>query len=334
MRRYLIHRCLQTIIVLLGVTVVVFLILHITGDPASLLLSEDAMEEDLEELRQLMGFNDPLLVQFGRFLPGVFRFDFGESFRQGQPAMGLVFDRMPATIELSLCAFLIAFSIALPAGIISACRRDTVLDHSSMFIALLGQSMPTFWLGLLFIMFVSLRLDLLPTSARLSSEMTKEVTTSFFLLEGIFKLNGKLFWDALQHILLPALTAGLYATARLTRLIRSSMLDVLGEDYVQTAWSKGLAERYVVGRHAFKNASIPVVTLAGIELGHLLSGTVVIEVVFSWPGVGFLSVEALQNDDFPVVQAAVFFLAFIFVFINLVVDLLYGYLDPRIRLAE
>ena len=331
MYRYVIRRCLQTIAVLFGISVVVFLVLHLTGDPASLLLPDNATERDRIELRQRMGFDDPLIVQYGRFLRGAIRFDFGVSYRQSRPAMELVLDRMPATIELTIVTFLITFLIAFPAGIISASRRGSPLDHASMFTALLGQSMPDFWLGLILILFVSLHLDLLPTSGRISPEVGAQAATSFLLFEGLFTLNGKLFWDALRHIVLPALTVGLYATARLARMIRSGMLDVLGEDYVRTARAKGLAELLVVNRHALKNAAIPVVTLTGIELGLLLGGTVVTETVFSWPGVGLLSVEALQNDDFPVVQASVFLLAFNFVFINLVVDLLYAWLDPRIR---
>ena len=331
MRKYAVRRCMQMVVVLWGISVVVFLVLHLTGDPAALLLPEDTTEQDIVEYNKMMGFDDPLIVQYGRFLRGAVRFDFGLSYRQQQPAMDLVLQRMPATIELALMSFLVALSIALPAGVISATRRGTPMDHAGMLTALVGQSVPNFWLGLILIVFVSVHLDLLPTSGRISPALEPEAATSFFLLEGIFTLNGKLFWNSLQHIMLPALTVGLYATARLTRMIRSSMLEVLGEDYIQTARSKGLAERLVMRRHAFKNASIPVVTLAGIELGLLLGGTVITETVFSWPGVGFLSVESLQNDDFPVVQASVFLLAFNFVFINLVVDLLYAWLDPRIR---
>jgi peptide/nickel transport system permease protein len=329
---FAIRRCIQAVVVLLGITVVVFMILQLTKDPAALMLPEDATEQDRLDLRRQLGLDDPLLVQYTRFLRGAVLFDFGISYRQQQPAMKLVFDRLPATVELSLVSFLIAIAIALPAGVISAHRRGTVWDHGSMVTALLGQSMPNFWLGLIFILVIALRLDLLPTSGRLTSGMEGHARTSFFLFEGIVTLNGTLLKDALSHIVLPSLTAGLYATARLTRMVRSGMLEVLGEDYVRTARSKGLVERIVIYRHALKNAAIPVVTLAGMELGLLLGGTVVTETVFSWPGVGLLSIEALQNDDFPVVQAAVFFLAFIFIFINMLVDMLYAWLDPKIRL--
>jgi ABC-type dipeptide/oligopeptide/nickel transport system permease component len=331
MPKYIIGRCLQAIVVLAGVTTAVFLILNLTGDPAALLLPESATQQDYVEIRKQLGLDRPLLVQYARYMERAVAFDFGFSYRQQQPAISLVMDRMPATIELAVTAFLIALCIALPTGIISATKRDSSVDFGVRFIALLGQSMPNFWLGMMLILLVALGLDLLPTSGRLSTGIESTAFTSFYLFEGLLTLNGRLFWDAVQHVILPGVTAGLYSSSRLTRMIRSSMIDVLGEDYVRTARAKGLSEWVVIGRHALKNAAIPVVTMAGIELGLLLGGTVVTETVFAWPGAGLLTVQALQNDDFPVIQAAVFFLAFIFVFINLAVDLLYAWLDPRIR---
>ena len=331
MARFVFSRCLQTIVVLLGVTTIVFLILNLTGDPAALLLPQDATKEDYFKLRKEMGFDDPLAVQYIRFIKRAVVLDFGLSYRQQQPAMAIVIDRMPATIELSVVAFLIALFIAIPIGNIAAAKRDTVADFSARCTTFVGQSMPDFWLGLILIIVLSLKLDLLPTSGRLASNVEEQALTPFFLFEGLVTLKGKLFWDALRHIALPAIVAGLHSSARLTRLTRSSMIDVLGEDYIRTARAKGLSEWRVINRHALKNSAIPVVTMAGIELGLLLGGTVIIETVFSWPGVGLLTVQALQNDDFPVVQASVFLLASIFVFINLLVDLLYAWLDPRIR---
>jgi len=270
-------------------------------------------------------------VQFAQYMGHAAKLDFGMSYQQNQPAMRIVLQRLPATFELAITAFFIALIIALPVGILSATHRNTMVDHGAMATALVGQSMPNFWLGLILILVFSLGLDLLPTSARLTSGVEQRAVTSFYLLEGLFTLDWKLFSDAFRHVLLPAITAGLYSSARLTRLVRSSMLDVLSEDYVRTARAKGLPEWKVVNVHALKNAGIPLVTMAGIELGLLLGGTVVTETVFSWPGIGMLTIQALQNDDFPVIQAAVFLLAFIFVFVNFVVDLLYAWLDPRIR---
>ena len=331
MSRYIFNRCLQTLVVLLGVPTIVFLILHLTGDPAALLLPEDATKQDYVDIRKQMGLDDPLVVQYTRFIKRAVALDFGLSYRQQQPAMAIVIDRMPATIELGIVAFLIALFIAMPTGILSATRRNTAVDFSARCTALVGQSMPNFWLGLILILVAALKLDLFPTSGRLTSGVEEQALTPFFLFEGLATLKGLLFWDALRHVILPGITAGLYSSARLTRMIRSSMLDVLGEDYIRTARAKGLTKWVVINRHALKNSAIPVVTMAGIELGLLLGGTVITETVFSWPGVGLLTVQALQNNDFPVVQAAVFLLAFIFVFINLLVNLLYAWLDPRIR---
>jgi peptide/nickel transport system permease protein len=331
MLRFLAGRLAQAVVVLVGITATCFLILHLTGDPAALLLPESASQADYQEIRTRMGFDRPLAEQFVQYMANAARLDFGVSYHQHRPAMAIVLGRMPATVELALTAFLIALLIALPVGIVSATHRDTPLDYGAMSTALLGQSMPNFWLGLMLILVFSLGLDLLPTSGRLTYGMQEHVATGFYLFEGVLRFDGPLVWDALKHLILPAITAGLYSSARLTRLVRSSMLDVLGEDYVRTARAKGLPEWKVITVHALKNASIPLVTLCGIELGLLLGGTVVTETVFAWPGVGMLTIQALQNNDFPIIQAAVFLLAFIFVFINLAVDLLYAVLDPRIR---
>jgi ABC-type dipeptide/oligopeptide/nickel transport system permease component len=304
MRVYLLRRFLQSLLVLLGVSFVVFGILFLTGDPALVLLPPDASIEDVAKFREVMGFNDPFFVQYGRFLFGAVRGDFGQSIRHGEPAFALVMERMPATFELSGAALAIALCLAIPAGIVSAVRRNSVLDYVSTVVALLGQSMPTFWLGIMLILFFSVQLNLLPSSGR----------------------GG---W---QHMLLPAVTLGLFTTARITRLTRSGMLEVLNQDYIRTARAKGVANPPVVWKHALKNAAIPIVTIVGIELGTLLGGSVITETIFAWPGVGRLSVQAIYNRDYPVVQAAVFTLSATFVLVNLVVDLLYTYLDPRIRL--
>ena len=304
MRGYLTRRILQSVLVLFGISFVVFFILHLTGDPALVLLPPDASAEDVTRFRESMGFNDPFLVQYGRFLKGAVRGDFGQSVRHGEPAFGLVLERMPATFELSGAALVIAVCLAIPAGIVSAVRRNSALDYVSTVVALLGQSMPTFWLGIMLILLFSVQFHLLPSSGH-----------------GTF-----------QHLILPAITLGLFTTARITRLTRSGMLEVLNQDYIRTARAKGVGDRPVVWKHALKNAAIPIVTIVGIELGTLLGGSVITETIFAWPGVGRLSVQAIYNRDYPVVQAAVFLLASTFVIVNLIVDLLYAYLDPRIRL--
>ena len=304
MKGYLARRLFQSVLVLLGISFVVFFILHLTGDPALVLLPPDATADDVWKFRESMGFNDPFLVQYGRFLNGALRGEFGQYVRHGEPAFGLVVERMPATFKLSGAALLIALCLAIPAGIVSAVRRNSMLDYVSTVVALLGQSMPTFWLGIMLILLFSVQFHLLPSSG----------------------------YGSLQHLVLPAITLGLFTTARITRLTRSGMLEVLNQDYIRTARAKGVGDRPVVWKHALKNAAIPIVTIVGIELGTLLGGSVITETIFAWPGVGRLSVQAIYNRDYPVVQAAVFLLAATFVVVNLIVDLLYAYLDPRIRL--
>jgi peptide/nickel transport system permease protein len=304
MKTFLLRRLLQSLVVLLGVSFVVFFILFLTGDPAAVMLPPEATAEDIRNFRESMGFNDPFFVQYGRFLLGALRGNFGTSIRHGEPAFTLVVERMPATFELAGAALVIALLLAIPAGIVSAVRRNTVIDYISTVVALLGQSMPTFWLGIMLILFFSVQFQVLPSS-------------------------GRGTW---QHLVLPAVTLGLFTTARITRLTRSGMLEVLNQDYIRTAKAKGVSDPPVVWKHALKNAAIPIVTIVGIELGTLLGGSVITETIFAWPGVGRLSVQAIYNRDYPVVQAAVFLLAATFIVVNLFVDLVYTYLDPRIRL--
>ena len=303
MKSYILRRLWQAVLVLFGVSVVVFAILHLTGDPAALLLPPDATAEDIARFRTAMGFDDPWIVQYGRFLTGAIQGNFGESLRHGEPAMPLVLERLPATLQLAGAGLLLALCLAVPAGIVSAVKRNTVIDYFSTVVALLGQAMPTFWLGIMLILVFSVHFNWLPSSGR----------------------------GDLQHLVLPAVTLGLFTTARITRLTRSGMLEVLGQDYIRTARAKGVSEQPVVWKHALKNASIPIVTIVGIELGTLLGGSVITETIFAWPGVGRLSVQAIFNRDYPVVQAAVFILASTFVVVNFLVDLAYTWLDPRIR---
>ncbi len=304
MRTFLFRRLLQSLVVLFGVSFVVFAILHLTGDPALVLLPPDASPEDVRRFREVMGFNDPFFVQYGRFLKGALQGDFGQSVRHGEPAFGLVVERMPATFELAGAALALALCLAIPAGIVSAVRRNTALDYLATVVALFGQSLPTFWLGIMLILLFSVQFHLLPSSGR----------------------------GTLEHLILPAVTLGLFTTARITRLTRSGMLEVLNQDYIRTARAKGMSDPPVLWKHALKNAAIPIVTIVGIELGTLLGGSVITETIFAWPGVGRLSVQAIANRDYPVVQAAVFLLASTFVLVNLLVDVVYTYLDPRIRL--
>jgi ABC-type dipeptide/oligopeptide/nickel transport system permease component len=289
--------------VLLGVSFVVFFILFLTGDPAAVLLPPEASAEDIRLFRERMGFDDPFFVQYGRFLAGALRGSFGESIRHGEPAFDLVVERMPATFELAGAALLIALCLAIPAGIVSAVRRNSVLDYVATVVALLGQSMPTFWLGIMLILFFSVQLQWLPSSGR----------------------------GELRHLILPAITLGLFTTARITRLTRSGMLEVLNQDYIRTARAKGVRERAVVARHALRNALIPIVTIVGLQIGHLVGGAVITEYIFGIPGVGRLVVDAIFARDYPLTQGVVMFTACGFLAVNLAVDVLYAYLNPRIR---
>ena len=303
MRAYLFRRLVQSLYVVLGLSLLAFLILHLTGDPALVILPPYASAQEIAAFREKMGFNDPLYTQYLRFLGRALQGDFGASFLQGAPALGLILERMPATVELTAAAIAFAVLLAVPAGMVAALRKDRLLDYASMLLALLGQSMPAFWLGLMLLMFFSVKLDLLPVSGR----------------------------GTLAHLILPAVTLGSFVAARIARLTRSEMLEVLGQDFVRTARAKGLTELAVVAKHAFKNSLVPVVTIVALELGTILGGAVITETIFSWPGVGRLMVDSISERDFPVVQAGVFVIAVVFVAINLIVDVLYAYLDPRIR---
>jgi peptide/nickel transport system permease protein len=301
---FLTGRAIQAVLVLVGVSAVVFLILHLTGDPAVLLLPPDASPADLAAFRHSEGFDRPIWEQYLSFLQGLAHGDFGQSLRYHQPALQLVLERVPATAELAITALAIALLIAFPAGIMAAVRRGTAWDTALMGAALLGQSLPTFWLGIMLILLVSVTWGLLPTGG----------------------MGGP------DHLILPALTLAGFSMARTARLVRSGMLEVLSQDYVRTARAKGVHQAAVLIRHALPNLLIPVVTLVGLDLGTLLGGAVITETIFAWPGVGQLAIGAIQHRDYPLVQADVFLVATGYVLVNLLVDLLYTVLDPRIRL--
>jgi len=302
-RAYLLSRLAQTaLVVFLSLTAVFFLV-RLGGDPVLLFLPMDIQAKDVNEFRQRLGFNDPLPVQYGRFVAKAVRGDFGESLRYRQDALKLVLERLPATLTLAASALVLAFCVAIPIGVISATRRGSLLDYLGMGGAVLGQAIPGFWLGLLLIYVFSVRLAWLPTGGT----------------------------GGLAHYAMPSVVLAAFYAARMARLTRSSVLETLGEDYVTTARAKGLAERVVIAKHALKNSAIPIVTLAGLETGQLLGGAVITETIFAWPGVGRLTVQALVNRDFPVVLAAVFVISLTYTLINLLVDVLYGWLDPRTR---
>ncbi|MGB7340384.1 MAG: ABC transporter permease [Phototrophicaceae bacterium] len=324
MTRYLIRRLLQSVIVIFGVTLVTFLSLHLAGDPTYLYISNRATDDEITEIRARLGFDKPLPVQYFNFMGRMVQGDFGNSLRTKTPALQIVFDRLPATIELTLFAMFLAITLAIPIGIISALRRGTSVDGGVMLFAIFGQSMPSFWLGIMLILVVGLQLRWLPISGHIP--VLKP------LLNGDAQLAFENLPNAIQHLIMPGITIAVFSLSRNARLVRSAMLEVLNQDYVRTARAKGLAESSVVIRHAFRNALIPVVTILGLEFGFLLSGVVVVETVFSWPGVGRLVFNSINQRDIPVVQAAVVMFSFLFVGLNLIVDILYAQLNPKVRL--
>ena len=303
MKTFLFRRFLQAIAIVFGVTLVTFFLLHVTGDPVGMLLPADASPEDIERIVRLFGFDQPMYIQFTRFLGGVVQGDFGNSIRQDEPALGLVLERLPATLELTLAAMIISVLVAFPAGIISASRRGGPIDQGTMLFALFGQSVPNFWLGIMLILLFSVSLGWLPPFGRGGPE----------------------------NLILPAFTLSMYSMARTARLIRSGMIEVLSQDYIRTAHAKGLSKSAVLWRHALRNALIPIVTVLGLDLAHLLGGAIITETIFAWPGVGRLTISAIFARDYPIVQAAVFLVAVGYTGINLLVDVLYAYLNPRVR---
>ena len=324
MIRYLIRRLLQSIIVIIGVTILSFVTLHLAGDPTNLYVSERASEEEFQATRKKLGFDRPLPVQYASYIVRLAQGDFGDSLKARRPAIEVIWERLPATLELTIFAMLVATILAVPIGLIAATRRGTPIDGGIMLFAIFGQSMPSFWLGIMAILFVGLELRLLPISGHVP--LLKP------LFEGDFETAYKNFPSAIEHLIMPGFTIGFFSLSRNARLVRSSMLEVLSIDYVRTARAKGLPEWVVILRHAFRNALIPIVTILGLEFGFLLSGVVVTETVFSWPGVGRLVFNAINQRDIPVVQGAVVLFSFMFVGLNLIVDLVYAELDPRVKL--
>ncbi len=321
---FLIRRLLQSVIVLIGVTLISFTSLQIGGDPTYLFVSENASLEEIALTRERLGFDRPLHVQYLSYVWNVMHGDFGNSLSYRQPAMGVVMDAMPATIELTVFSLVLAIGLSIPLGIFAALNRGNPADGGIMTLAMLGQSIPNFWMGIMMIMFFGLYLQWFPISGHvpfLEPLFEGEILTAFRNLPG-----------SMYYMIMPALAVGTYTLARNARLVRSSMLEVLQQDYVRTARSKGISEGRVIVHHALRNAWLPLVTMIGLEFGFLLGGVVVVETVFSYPGIGRLVFTAINQRDIPVVQASVILLAVIFILLNLIVDLVYARLDPRVKL--
>jgi peptide/nickel transport system permease protein len=302
---WLVRRLGYSLMTVLAISVVAFLLVRLTGDPVVLFLPQDASAEVVARVRHLLGFNDPLPTQYARFLSSALRGDLGFSIRHQEPALQVVLKRFPATLELATAAMLITLAVALPSGIVAALTRNSWFDRLLMSFVTLGQSLPSYWFGIMLILFVSVRWNLLPPLGR----------------------------GGVSHLIMPSVTLALFFIARIARLTRSGMLNVLGKDYIRTARAKGLTSTAVVLKHALRNASLAIVTIVTIEFGTLLGGTVITETVFAWPGLGRLAVDAIFSRDYPIVQSVVLLISVIFVSLNFLVDLLYSWIDPRIELA-
>ncbi len=303
MGKYIVKSILQMIPVLFFISLIVFVLVRVTGDPVALMLPETATAEDRQVLTEALGLDKPLYTQYALFISSALKGDFGNSFHYGQPALPLVLERMPASFELAAAAMLLAVLLAVPLGIWSAVKRNTFIDLFISGLSVIGKAMPNFWMGIMLILLFSVTLGLFPVSGR----------------------------GGIDHLVLPAVTLGVTLAAQMTRLIRSNMLEILNQDYIRTARSKGLLEAVVIGRHALRNGLIPVVTVMSLQFTSLIGGTLIIETVFAWPGLGQLLVASVNNHDMAVVQAAVFVIAFIVMICNLLTDIAYRFLDPRIK---
>jgi peptide/nickel transport system permease protein len=305
MRRYVARQLVQLVVVVVGISVLVFGLLHVIGDPVLLLLPLNAGKEEYERHRKILGLDRPIWVQYWNFASRAVQGDFGKSWYADRPAFGLVMQRMPATLYLTVAGLVAALLIALPLGILAALRRHSLVDNLCTVLAVAGQAMPIFWLGIMLIILFAVRLRALPASG----------------------------YGTWQHFLMPAFCLGAFLAPITMRLVRSGVIEVMNMDYIKTARAKGVGEGLVVAKHAFRNACIPVITVLGLQFGQLLGGAIVTETVFAWPGVATLTVESIRNQDFPVVQCAVLMLALIIVVVNLLVDLMVGLIDPRVRVA-
>ena len=306
MGRFLIRRLVGAVVVLWGVSTIVFVVLRFTGDPVVVLAPPEASQEDLDEYRRLLGLDKPTSQQYVLFLADSVRGDFGTSFRYDEPVLDLVVERLWPTLQLALAAITFAMVLAVPLGVLAAVRRDSVFDTVASMFAFLGMAVPIFWLGQMLIFVFAVRLHLVPTSG----------------------------YGSWKNLILPMVALGMFPLAQFTRLVRSELLEILQQDFVRTARAKGLREGTVLGRHALTNAGITLITLLGINVGGLIGGAIITETIFAWPGLGRLVIQAIEFRDFPLVQGAVIFIALVTVTITLVIDLLYGVVDPRMRLAE
>src|SRR5437667_10163334 len=326
------RRLIGAIPVLLGISFLVFLLMHLApGDPVVLLLGDDATPADVARVRHEWGLDQSLPVQYWQFVARAMVGDFGQSLKFGEPVLKLVFERLPATIELATTSLLVAILISIPIGVYSAIKRDTLFDHAGTSMALIGVSLPNFWLGIMLIYFLGGQWNLLPVAGRVEYGIDIKPITKLYLVDSLLTGNFAGLWSTLQHLLMPAITLGSALAAIVTRITRSSVLEVMRQDYVMTARAKGLSERTVIWRHILRNALITVITILGLQLGALLNGSVITETVFSYPGIGDLLIQSISVRDYRLTQVLILFFGVIYFVVNLIVDVLYTLVDPRIK---
>jgi peptide/nickel transport system permease protein len=318
--------------VLLGVSIIVFFMVRaIPGDPAQILLGQTATQEQVQQLRVQMGLDKPVIVQYGLFLRDALTGDLGQSIVTGRAVTTELLVRFPATLELTAFAMIIAVLVGVPVGVISAVKQYSILDKVTSVFALSGISMPIFWLAMILVVIFTVNLELLPFPGRLSSDISISAFTGLVLVDSLLTGNFAGFWDGLKHLILPAAALGTIPMAVIMRMTRSSMLEVMGEDYVRTARAKGVVPWRVVFKHALRNALLPTVTVIGLQVGLLMGGAIITETIFSWPGVGQIAFQSVNRRDYAMIQGVVLYGATLFVLVNLLVDILYAVLDPRVR---
>lgn len=335
MIKYIIKRLLQLIPVLFGVSVIVFFLMRVCApDPAPIVLGQHATAETIQEWRDANGLNDSIVTQYIDFIKGALKGDLGTSYFTKTSVTKEIMTRFPATVELAIAAIIFASIFGIIIGVISAVKKNTIFDNGGMILSLVGVSMPIFWLGILLIILFAGVLHWLPSNGRIDPVLKPATVTGFMLIDSLAAGNIDAFVDALKHLVLPTLALSMYSMAIIARMTRSSMLETLNLDYIRTARAKGISEGKVTRKHALRNALMPIVTVIGLQLGGLLGGAVLTESVFSWPGIGAYTVNCILKSDFPVVQGVVLLIAVIFVLMNLIVDIIYAFLDPRIKYSK
>ncbi|HEY7796083.1 MAG TPA: ABC transporter permease [Gaiellaceae bacterium] len=334
MLRFAVRRLFLLVPILLGLSILVFLwIRALPGGPAAAILGERATPEAIEQVNKQYGLDQPVYVQYLKYVRSLLRGDLGTSINSRRPVSEEIGRRFPATVELALAAMILAVAVGIPLGFVAAKRHGSWIDHSSLVGSLLGISIPVFFLGIVLKYVFSVQLGLLPTVGRIDVRIDAEHPTNFYILDAILTLNFEALYSSVEHLILPAIALASIPLAIIARITRASVLDVQNEDYVRTARAKGLDPSVVDRRHVLRNALLPITTIIGLQVGILLSGAVLTETVFAWPGMGTWLVDAIDNRDFPVLQGGILFLAVVFVLVNLVVDVSYGYINPRIRLS-